>query len=168
MNTKEFWKDVKGYEGIYQVSNLGNVINLKSRKSNPFLKPVLTSRGYFQVFLFVNCPKRILLHRLVAEHFILNIDNKPQVNHINGIKTDNRVENLEWVTAGENMKHGRVTGLINSPKGERHPNAKITQRQVDEIRNFFLINNYSVKELSQKYNVSQSVIYGAVTYRTYK
>lgn len=96
---KEIWKDIKGYEGIYQVSNLGKV---KSLLRNKLFKVSLNKYGYPRVS-FKN--KTYTVHRLVAEAFIPNPYNKPTVNHKNKIKTDNTVENLEWMTIGENNKH---------------------------------------------------------------
>lgn len=108
---EEIWKDVVGYEGLYQVSSFGNAKSYKSDKPI-ILSPTKNNNGYLLVGLYKNgCQKKLLIHRLVAEAFILNLENKPQVNHINGVKSDNRVENLEWSTASENQKHSRRIGL---------------------------------------------------------
>lgn len=104
----EIWKDVKDYKGIYEVSSYGKVRNIVDKH---ILKPGLTSKGYYNVILCKNkLHKGISIHRLVALAFIPNPKNKKQVNHINGIKTDNRVENLEWTTCSENIIHSYKIG----------------------------------------------------------
>jgi len=111
---QEIWKDVVGFEGYYQVSNFGNVF---SKINNRNMKVTLNKRGYSQVMLCGAIQrKNKRVHILVCESFIPNEDNKPFVNHINGIRHDNRVENLEWVTPLENVSHALSTGLFNPSK----------------------------------------------------
>lgn len=131
---KEVWKDVVGYEGIYFVSNIGNV---KRRRKRCALKSTINKYGYSLVVLSVNCKaKAITTHRLVAMAFIDNPENKKEVNHINGIKTDNRVDNLEWATREENMSHAVNSGLINYDKlrGENNYNCKLSEAQARDIK----------------------------------
>ncbi|MDR1199829.1 MAG: HNH endonuclease [Prevotellaceae bacterium] len=97
---QEIWKDIKGYEGIYKISSLGNVMNVKT---NLIKIPEKTWRGYLRMSL--GAKKRKMVHRIVCEAFISNTHNLPIINHINGIKTDNRVENLEWCTQSYNVRH---------------------------------------------------------------
>ena len=101
----EEWRGIPGFETIYQISSEGRVKNAYGR----FLKPETTRNGYQRVRLIDG--KKHLLHRLVAQTYIPNPENKEVVNHKNGIKTDNRVENLEWNTWSENVKHAYATGL---------------------------------------------------------
>lgn len=101
---EEIYKDVKGFEGFYQVSNLGNVFSIKKNK---ILKPTILDNGYLQVDLYKNTEhKKNNIHRLVAIAFIPNPYNLPQVNHKDEDKTNNNVWNLEWCTCKENINHG--------------------------------------------------------------
>ena len=108
----ETYKDVKGYEGLYQISNLGNVKN----KHGLTLKPRVI-RGYLTAHLSKSGKaKNVRVHRLVAEAFIPNPDNLPVVNHIDCNKTNNNSNNLEWCSHSHNDKHAYLNGLRKSPK----------------------------------------------------
>lgn len=99
----EQWRNVVGYNGKYLVSSEGRV---KNAKSGRILKELITHRGYVKVHLFrVGDEKNVFLHRIVAEAFVSNPDKKPQVNHIDGNKRNNKAENLEWCTGYENVRH---------------------------------------------------------------
>lgn len=121
---KEQWKDITGYEGEYLVSNLGNIKSIKRyhRGYDVVLKPLKTGPDwknencYLQVTLSKkNKTEKKLIHRLVAEAFIPNPDNKPQVNHIDGNKANNHIDNLEWSTESENSNHAiNVLGKMNN------------------------------------------------------
>lgn len=108
----EEWKNVIGYEGLYEVSNIGNVRNVRR---NTLLR-LSKTKGYIQVYLYKNGVKTGLkVHRLVAEAFIPNPDNLPQVNHKDENKMNNRVENLEWCTAKYNSNYGhRTENIVNT------------------------------------------------------
>lgn len=103
----EEWKPVKGYEDFYQISNLGNISNYRK-----VLKPFINNSGYQVIDLRVNgIRKKFLIHRLVAKHVIVNPQNLKVVNHKDGNKLNNSVDNLEWCTNSENILHARRTGL---------------------------------------------------------
>lgn len=124
---EEIWKDIKGYEGLYEVSNYGNVKSLERyvNHEEEGFKKIIRERilkkeiqnGYERVSLCNNgVSKRFFVHRLVAYSFIENKNNKPFVNHINSTRNDNFVSNLEWCTASENSIHGYKHGKMKSPK----------------------------------------------------
>ena len=114
---KEIWEDIKDFEGLYQVSNYGNIKSLPKNhrygsKSEKILKPKSDKQGYLVVDLSkFGKVKRYRIHRLVAQEFIPNPDNKPTVNHINGIKNDNNLNNLQWATYSEQNIHLWNNGL---------------------------------------------------------
>lgn len=113
---KEIWKDIVGFEGLYQVSNLGRVKRIgKGRGARCIILKSKDNTAYSRVSLYQNNkPTDKCVHRLVAEAFIPNPENKTQVNHIDGNKRNNRIGNLEWVTPRENTRHS-VDVLQNNP-----------------------------------------------------
>ena len=134
---EEIWKDIEGYEGIYQVSNLGRVRSLdrvlpKVSKfgkiimfpyKGKFLADIFDEDGYKQVSLCFNgVQKEFKIHRLVAMTFLDKVDGKLFVNHKNCIKIDNSVENLEWCTQAENDKHAKDNGRLVGLRGDKNPN----------------------------------------------
>ncbi len=140
----EIWKDIEGYEGDYQVSNLGRVKSLPKEcfngkgyfiRNGCILKPIKSKKGYFNVW----CRKNIFkVHRLVAKAFIPNPQNLPQVNYIDGDKANNFVSNLEWVTDGENLLHAyRVLGR-KQKTGKNHPHS----RAVKQLKDGIVINTF--------------------------
>ena len=154
--TVEEWKDVVGYEGLYQVSSLGRVKRLVGYQCcvERVLKPGKRRDGYLQVALYRDgkaTNKRV--HRLVAKAFLGDAPEGYEVNHRNGDKADNRAENLEWVTASENRKHTyRVLGKT-GPIGETNGRSNRTRREVVEIRKLWATDKYTQVELSEMFGV---------------
>ena len=140
---KEEWKDIKNYEGIYQVSNLGNVKNIKY---NRILRPTLGKNGYLTVLLSKdNKHKRFYIHRLVAENFIKkNI----VVNHKNFNKLDNRVDNLEWCSQGYNIEYSYMNGRMPLPPSQK---PKKVKRDDGKIYN-------SIEEAGKDMKIHPSII----------
>lgn len=156
---QETWKDIKGYEGIYKVSNLGNILSLNYHrmKITKLKKFTLNHKGYPTVHLSNNKNnKRFLVHRLVAEAFIPNPNNYPQINHIDGNKQNNKIDNLEWCTNSENIKHAYKNKLIKIKKGaEVHNHRKVNQYDL----NGNLVNQWTcINDASRKINKAPSGI----------
>lgn len=123
----EIWKDIVGYEGLYQVSNLGRVKSLPKMvgfrpQSEKLTAIFIDKHGYYKTNLYKNnIHKQVYVHILVAQAFVPNVCNKPQVNHIDGDKSHNFDTNLEWCTAKENVVHAYANGLKVGKKGSDHP-----------------------------------------------
>lgn len=163
----EIWKAIKGFEEQYEVSNIGNIRSIDrvvkhyiegvTRKYKGTSKNIrLNDKGYFRCNLKKDGKRfDFTMHRLVAEAFIPNEENKPVVNHKNGIKTDNRVENLEWCTTSENVIHATKNRLIKT---------KLTDKEALEIFNSLL----STRKLGEIYKVHASIIWRIKNKKAYK
>jgi predicted XRE-type DNA-binding protein len=162
MIMKEIWKEVQGYEGLYEISNYGIIKGIE--RECPYNKRKLGGKpksqrsdkdGYRIVTLCKDCIKKnFKVHRLVAINFLENKNNFPMVNHIDGDKANNHVSNLEWCNQSHNEKHAYKTGL-KSHVGENHNNSKLTNDMVRIIKNSKTLSQY---ELAEIFNVTQTNI----------
>lgn len=178
INTEEeVWKDIKGYEGLYKISTLGRIKKMEGkvhykdgrvRRYREQLRKVRIGKaGYPAVTLTKNKKKKThTIHSLLAEAFIPKVDGKDRINHINGIKSDNSLENLEWCTQKENMTHARDTGLLTT-YGENTHSSKLTEADVLEIRDLFENKKYSHQKIADIFNVSRENVGSIVRRQTW-
>jgi NUMOD4 motif/HNH endonuclease len=157
----ETWKRIADYEDTYEISNYGSVRNIKTGR---VLKLDTKPNGYLSARLCKNSKvKTFLVHRLVAIHFIPNPDNKPVVNHDDGVKTNNHVSNLVWSTSSENTRHAIRTGLKNEEKriaNVKKAKTKITPEQKQWIKDNYIPANeeFGSKALAEKFGVTRMYI----------
>lgn len=152
MQHTEEWKDVVGWEDMYSVSSEGRVY---SKHTKTLRKPRTEKLGYLSVDLWNNnYMKRLKVHRMVAQAFIVNPENKPQVNHKDGDKANNKLSNLEWATAKENSQHAYSNKLSRPTVGARHGRSKLTELEAFFIKHSELPN----KDLATEFGVSQRLI----------
>ena len=156
---KEIWKDIPNYEGVYLVSNFGRIKSFRRNwKTNERILAISIWAGGYRV-IKLSDKNRIIktykISRLVALTFILNPHNLPEVNHKDGNKLNDEVNNLEWVNRSDNIKHALRIGLFTSRKGEKNSNAKLNNFQVRVIRK---INDMYQREIAEIFNISRSQI----------
>lgn len=174
----EKWIDIKGYEKLYQISSLGRVKSLERMvranttgiriETEKILKPATSVPGY----LFVSLSKKgkskaTYIHKIVAKSFIKNSSNKKCVNHVDGNKKNNIVNNLEWCTPKENSEHAILNGLTNNT-GEDNRLSKLNTKDVVEIRNKYVPKLYTMKILSREYGVCVSKIHQILHRQSWK
>lgn len=156
----EIWLPIKGYDG-YEVSNQGRIRSTSKWRSRIYKQQANIRWGYLYV-RFTPYKKTLRVNRLVAITFISNPENKPEVNHKNGIKTDNRVENLEWVTPSENCFHGYRIGIKKPSFGAR----KLTDNQVLEIKDLIKL-GIRGSIIGPMYGVHKTAIYSIIKGKTW-
>jgi len=166
---KETWKDIAGYEGLYQISNTGRVksmaktVRCKNGATNSYRERVMAKSkkpsGEVKITLSKGGKsKTLLVHRLVAIHFIPNPMNKPEVNHIDGVRDNNVVSNLEWVTSSENQQHAYRIGLQEGRKGSAHHMARLTEPDVEKIRQMYASGKLLQREIANMYGVRENLV----------
>jgi hypothetical protein len=174
----ETWKDVRGYEGYYQVNSLGEIKSLERvvkthnqhgetimKIQERVLSPGTNNHGYSTIVLYKNGGKKTFTaHRLVAIAFIPNTENKPEVNHKDGIKSHNWIANLEWDTTSENQKHAFNSDL----KKPSYGNAKFTENQVKEIRWLYENTDLTLSGIARKFDSYKTLIFKIVHRLTWK
>lgn len=155
----EIWLPIKGYPD-YEVSSFGFV---RSLRSGIILKGVVNWKGYLRVTLFHNRKGKLFsVHRIVAEAHLSNPEGKPQVNHLDGVKDNNRSDNLEWSTGSENILHAYATGLKPMPTNQR----KLTESQVLFIRELLSL-GYSAASIGRKFDLTRGAIQSIKCGRTW-
>lgn len=164
------WQQIKGFEGLYEINELGQVKSLGrekfvfnrgtkyvQKKKEQMLSPLNKKNVYPHVILYdaKGKPSGFKVHRLVAEAFLPNPLMLPLVNHLDGNKHNFKLSNLEWCDYSHNLKHAYDAGLIKS----RYPNAKLKEADVLEIRRLYESGQYTHRKLSKVFGVSRSTIY---------
>lgn len=163
---KEIWKPIENYN--YEISNFGNVRNIKTKK---YLKKYIhQGREYISFRIKDGEKKRFNVARLVCIAFHENPLNKPEVNHIDGNKSNNNAENLEWVTRKENIIHGVKNGLILPTRGEKSGMAKLKWKDIEFIREHYkpFDKEYSSVKLAKKFNICRSTLGYILSNKTWK
>ena len=160
MDIKEEWIKVKNYPA-YKISNFGRVKRVEAGLGTyvgRILKLQVDTNGYLQIGLYKNKKaKRFYVHRLVAEAFIGPCPKGKEVNHIDGIKSNNEAWNLEYATRLENIKHAEKLGLRNI-KGEKNPLNKLKKNDVKKIRRLYETGDYFQREIAKKFNVTIAAV----------
>ena len=156
---REKWVKIPGFE-VYEISNLGNLRRLTKHRGIRCLTPEVTRLGYIRVRLCVGeKQRRVLIHRLVAESFLDKPSWATEVNHIDGDKSNNNVENLEWSTRRKNIRHAFNSGLMKGLRGEGNSSSKLSLKQVKEIKELLKKPYLGINiDLGKKYGVVPEAI----------
>lgn len=175
----EIWKSIPGFEGLYEISSLGNIKSLdryvnhnstfKALKKGKILKQKINKLGYKSIVLYSK-NKRFYkyIHRLVAIEFIDNPEDKQCVNHIDGNPYNNNVKNLEWSTYKENIKHALDNDLMNPPIGERCAQSKIKKADVIDIRRAYSNTGIRQSDIARIYKLDQSTVSNIINRKIWK
>lgn len=157
----ERWKAVKGYAGRYEVSDQGRVrsLNYSGTGRSQVLKSSSDTYGYLQIQLCKNGNRKMTkVHALVLEEFVSPRPPSLVCDHIDANRANNRVENLEWVSVKENTRRGRSSEMLRLRVGSKHPNAKLSEKQVVEIRLRYAAGGVTQRELGREYGIHRAVV----------
>jgi hypothetical protein len=175
VSESEVWKDVVGYKEVYQVSSHGRVKRIAGGSGThpgKVLTPAKANTGYLVVTLCKNGNRQYaLVHRLVAEAFYGPAPSpEHQVNHKDGVRDNNHVRNLEWVTATENNRHAyrELDKQLACSRGEERHNAKITRDDVREIRRLYATGKYTQTEIAERFGVQTGIVWSVVHGKTWR
>jgi len=157
----EIWKPVCGCENVYEVSNLGNVRRIGTKR---IFKQKPTKSGYKRICLRKHPQRNVFIHVLMLEAFVSPRPKGLVTNHKNGNKSDNRIENLEWTTQKKNVHHAIKLGNFFTPVGEQHGESKLTDLKVKRIRRLFATGEYTKAALGRQFGVS-AVLIGLIVRR---
>lgn len=155
----EIWVDIIGFDGLYQISNHGNVKSIRYRKTKAesILTPELTKKGYLRVSLGKN--KRFTIHRLVCTHFISNPNGYEIINHIDGVKTNNVPANLEWCTQSHNAKHALfILGNTPNNTGNTGGKSKLSKPCIQVLNGITINTFHGASDASRITNINKSSI----------
>lgn len=170
-NEDEKWLPVEGFEGIYEVSNMGRVRSMRAHYNTwvgRILTPVPNSKGYFGVALYRDGKRHYgAVHILVARAFCQRSEERTCVNHKHGIVTDNRATELEWCTHKENTAHAYKTGLMAPLKGASNGASILTQEKVDEIRRRYAAGGIPMRVLAEEFGVINQTIWCVIRRKTW-
>ena len=174
----EVWKDVIGYEGIYEVSNLGIIRSVERydysghKRKAKTIAFVIDRDGYAKVHLCLCGKARYhFVHRIVATAFIDNPENLPQINHKDENKKNNKAENLEWCTAKHNINYGKRNALVaDAQYGEKAHSSKLTQEDVNKIRQQYepRSKENNMIKLAKQYGISESQVWRIINNKRWK
>lgn len=152
------WKDVPALSGRYEASETGEIRN---KTTKHIRKQRMNKYGYCQINISRNDgtgkSNTMLVHKLIAETFIPNPDQLPEVNHIDGDKSNNHVSNLEWCTKSDNQKHAHKLGLSHVYHGEDHPCAKLTNEEVKQVKQMYM-EGVSQQKIADFFHVSNTTV----------
>lgn len=166
----EIWREIEKGKGLYHISNYGRVKSLWYGREK-ILNPSVNSAGYLHFVLCVDGERfDCNVHVLVAENFVPNPENLPEVNHIDGNRLNNCADNLEWTTQGENVRHAARLGLLKIKKGADNPCAKLTMEDVRYIRRVYVSHHpeFGGRALARKFKVVPKTIYDIIHGKIYK